>query len=233
MSCFAPCSTNINMRLASNVGPLVSRSQFHQFPEGDDQQDPFTLTFGQEYFPFLKEHREYGQAFDDFMAIRRSPTSSKWFEIFPAADSLASGPSLKHGQDEALLVDVAGGLGGFTQQFKTAFGTSMPGRVIVQDQPLVLKKAQLEGVEKMEYDFFTPQPIKGARLYFFKNIMHDWSDKTNETILRNTVEAMEKGYSTLLINDYVMPEENAPLRAVQLVRFFPRKQLCEKTRGSQ
>ena len=52
----------------------------------------------------------------------------------------------------------------------------------------------------------------GARVYYFRNICHDWSDEHCQTILTNTAKSMEKGYSRILIDDFVLPNTGAPLR---------------------
>ena len=53
--------------------------------------------------------------------------------------------------------------------------------------------------------------LEGARAYFFRNICHDWSDEHCVSILKNTACSMRKGYSRILIDDYVIPETDAPL----------------------
>lgn len=49
----------------------------------------------------------------------------------------------------------------------------------------------------------------GARAYYFKHIMHDWSDDNCRVILKHTTAAMERGFSKLLIEDYIVPDTNA------------------------
>ena len=61
-------------------------------------------------------------------------------------------------------------------------------------------------IEVMEHDFFTAQPIKGARAYFMHNVLHDWPDADCLVILRNLIEAMTPGYSKILLLEMVMPE---------------------------
>lgn len=59
------------------------------------------------------------------------------------------------------MVDIGGGRGQDLMSFKDKFPNA-PGRFILQDQPHVVESAHLsERVEKMGYDFFTPQPVKG------------------------------------------------------------------------
>lgn len=38
--------------------------------------------------------------------------------------------------------------------------------------------------------------------------MHDWSDEKCQTILRHITAVMEKGYSKLLIEDYILSDQN-------------------------
>ena len=40
-------------------------------------------------------------------------------------------------------------------------------------------------------------------------MFHDWSDSTATQILKNTVEAMKRGYSRVLIHDMVLPVTGA------------------------
>jgi hypothetical protein len=67
----------------------------------------------------------------------------------------------------------------------------------------------------------TPEPIKGADVYFLKHILHDWSDLVSVKILQNIVPAMtpfenSKG-SRILIMDSLMPGMGeVPLTAMQL-----------------
>lgn len=61
----------------------------------------------------------------------------------------------------------------------------------------------------MAHDFFTPQPIQGARAYYLHSVLHDWSDDDCVKILEALQPAMKKGYSTLLVNELVVPSQNA------------------------
>jgi hypothetical protein len=59
------------------------------------------------------------------------------------------------------------------------------------------------------HDFFTPQPIVGAKAYYLKMVLHDWPDSEAAKILANIKPAMKKGHSKILINEIVIPEEGA------------------------
>ena len=94
----------------------------------------------------------------------------------------------------------------------------MPGRLIVQDQPHIIASIQLQGLEKMAYDFFTPQPIHGAPSLLLQADHTQLVRRIIPEILKNTVDAMDKDYSTMLINDWVLPEEKVGIQAVYMVR---------------
>jgi hypothetical protein len=55
------------------------------------------------------------------------------------------------------------------------------------------------------YDFFNPQPVKDADLYFFRWIFHGWSDDFAVKILQNQIPALKNG-ARILINEWVLPE---------------------------
>ncbi|KAI9711327.1 MAG: hypothetical protein M1820_002314 [Bogoriella megaspora] len=188
---------------------------FHQFPkQGEDS--PFTYTWKTSLWEYLEQHPEHKKWFADYMAIRYQGVDP-WFVTFPMSETLAK--NAKRDAESVLLVDVGGSSGHELIKFHQSHPDA-PGRLVVQDLPTVIEKHQTEEtpryLEMMAYDFFTPQPIKGARAYFFQNIAHDWPDAECRTILINTVRAMSKGYSRILIKDYVLPDIGVGLRASTL-----------------
>ena len=87
---------------------------------------------------------------------------------------------------------------------------------MLQDRHDVIAKGQVAeevspnkelGIEAAAYDFFTPQPLKNARAYFLRGILHNWDDDRCVQILKHQAEAMAVGgKSTLLIEDFVLGE---------------------------
>ncbi|KKA23341.1 o-methyltransferase [Rasamsonia emersonii CBS 393.64] len=119
------------------------------------------------------------------------------------------------GQDvsdsEVVIVDVGGGKGQALEEIRKAH-PGLKGRFVLQDlKGTVPEKVETAGIEIMEYDFFKPQPVKGARAYFFRRVLHDWPDVRCIEILRNTASALKPGYSRILIGDVVLPARNPPL----------------------
>jgi len=52
--------------------------------------------------------------------------------------------------------------------------------------------------------------ISGARVYYFKTVLHDWSDEKARVIFRNLIPAMKRGYSKIICEEYILPDSNAP-----------------------
>ncbi|RFU78912.1 sterigmatocystin 8-o-methyltransferase precursor [Trichoderma arundinaceum] len=130
--------------------------------------------------------------------------SRNWFTFFPVEKKFGdTKPS------DVLLVDVGGSQGGDLRAFQTTF-PAIPGRLILQDLPIVVQDAKdiPDGIEVQGYDFFKEQPVKGAKAYYLRTVLHDWPDKQALEILRNVREAMSKD-SLLLINETIIPETNA------------------------
>lgn len=57
---------------------------------------------------------------------------------------------------------------------------------------------------------------QGARVYYLRNILHDWSEQKCLEILASVKPSMAAEGSVLLIDEIVLPEKGAPWRAAQL-----------------
>ncbi|WPH01525.1 Hypothetical protein R9X50_00437100 [Acrodontium crateriforme] len=209
--------TDFAMKISSNIVSLI-RSQngrLHMFPSGPSQTSPFHYTYGMSMFDYLKTDPEQKQAFDELMSLRKLSTAPRWYNSY--FDDEIQVSALKTDPDAVLLVDVAGGRGHDISRFKQDC-SQLPGRLVLQDLPETLRAIdpKLEHVEVMEYDFFNPQPIKGARFYHFRAIMHDWPDDECASILSATMSAMDPEYSRIVIEDWVLPDENVNLRAASM-----------------
>jgi 6-hydroxytryprostatin B O-methyltransferase len=62
-------------------------------------------------------------------------------------------------------------------------------------------------VSFMQYDFFTPQTVQ-ADVYFFRHVLHDWSDADCERILKSLLPALKDG-ARILLSEGVMPSAAA------------------------
>ncbi|CAI7567087.1 unnamed protein product [Penicillium glandicola] len=107
---------------------------------------------------------------------------------------------------DVLLVDVGGGKGHDVATFAAHYSPCSG----------VVANGMERAFEVQAHDFFTPQPIKGARAYSLHSILHDWSDEDGVKILENLVPALKKGYSRVLFNEIVINEEKPTLAATNM-----------------
>ena len=116
------------------------------------------------------------------------------------------GASNSSGQ-EPTIVDIGGSRG----EISIAITRQHPNtHCIVQDLPDTISNLEIpedvQGrVESMQHDFFTPQPVKGADVYFLRWILHDWSDEYGVRILRGVAQGMGP-HSKVVVNEICVPE---------------------------
>jgi hypothetical protein len=101
------------------------------------------------------------------------------------------------------IIDVGGGVGHVGVWISEFVKPGV--KIIIQDRPSVIEQGKaIHGhiVELQPHNFFEPQPIKGATVYYLRLILHDWPDSICKTILGHIVDAMSEK-SKLLIFDAV------------------------------
>ncbi|KAF2676554.1 S-adenosyl-L-methionine-dependent methyltransferase [Lentithecium fluviatile CBS 122367] len=208
-----------------------SYAQLPAYLRGTNFQNPENSTdgpfqHGQKYtghaFGWLMEHPEVFQAFHGYVHALRIHRPS-WTDMYPVKKRLVDG--LKAEGDASALVDIGGGVGQILQDFYATF-PEYGGRLVLQELEEVIGAATAMGVgqskriELQMHDFFTPQPIKGARAYFMRSVLHDWPDSQCRKILGHLKDAMEPGYSRILISDCVLADEHAAWQHISLDFFM-------------
>jgi len=114
-------------------------------------------------------------------------------------------------EGRAVFVDVGGGHGHAISSILRAHPDIRPNQCVLQDSGAVIDFAQKGNkdlpneVEKQVHDFFSPNPVKGARAYFMRAIAHDLSDQNTIRVLKQIVPVMEKD-SKMLIADNIIPD---------------------------
>ena len=137
-------------------------------------------------------------------------------------------------------------IGGSTGAVMTAICTAYPQlHAIVQELPQTVAQGPQripqelsKRIEFMAHDFFTEQPVKGADVYMFRWILHDWSDTYAVKIFKALAPAMRES-SKLLIWDSLVPQpgqvtayEEESIRFVYSVCFNTLQPIRELTRDS-
>ncbi|PSN69528.1 S-adenosyl-L-methionine-dependent methyltransferase [Corynespora cassiicola Philippines] len=133
--------------------------------------------------------------------------------------------------DTVLFVDIGSGLGSQSLLVKERF-PHLKGWIIIQDQRHVIDAwgaLSKPGVEAQIYDFFTPQPVKGARAYYMRNIIHDHQDSQAQEILENITSTFDQN-SLMLIDDIVMPDSGGVPWHVTMADFNMMTGLAAKER---
>ncbi|KAK0624998.1 S-adenosyl-L-methionine-dependent methyltransferase [Bombardia bombarda] len=161
-------------------------------------------------FPYLMKHPDMMTNFNHFMAGSLE-TRADWFTKFDAKSLVLDGAKTDD-PEAVLLVDIAGGEGHDVQAFGRAFPDA-PGRLALLDLPPVIENIKQldEKIVRIKHDMFEEQPVKGARAYYMRNIYHDWPNERCVDIMKRLAEAMTKGYSKLLIFEWVLPAKGVPM----------------------
>ncbi|PYI03680.1 putative O-methyltransferase [Aspergillus sclerotiicarbonarius CBS 121057] len=204
----------------------AARPSFNGFPEFFKRTEYKSPTLGGLDGPFQSAHNTqlpffdwlvatppYLEHFDSFMSAYRAGKPN-WYDpgFYPVAERMITG--FDNTVSDVLLVDVGGGRGHDLALF-AAQHSSHPGRIILQDREPVIAAvmADEKPFDAQAHNFFTPQPVRGARAYSLHSILHDWGDEEGVRILQNLVPALERGYSRVLLNEIVVSEEKPALAA--------------------
>ncbi|OHW98651.1 o-methyltransferase [Colletotrichum incanum] len=156
---------------------------------------------------YLKENSKAGEMFNILQKVSTTKEPA-WMDIYPHHKLVDESDS-----SLPLLVDVGGGIGQDLLRFYSVYPEAAS-RLYLEDLQEVIADAHTKSiipntVNKLEYSFFTPQPVKSARAYFMHHIIHDWPDALARKILQMQKSAMKPGYSRLLIHDHVLDDEKS------------------------
>lgn len=137
------------------------------------------------------------KSFNDAMQRHSKYNMAPWPEVYPTHTLVENSKP-----DRPLVVDVGGNKGHDLVKFHKRHPDTPKASLVLQDLPDVLQQLTVpETITAQPHDFFTPQPVKGARAYFLHNVLHDLEDPQALEILKQLAEAMEKGYSKLLVHE--------------------------------
>lgn len=213
--------------------PIVQKTpQYLHDTDYRNPDDPFraplqyTHNVDVDGFSWLCQNPDALSRFNAFMEGQRADRSfwGDWFPVRERILTLEDGTALEalNGDNNPsappLLVDVGGGRGHDLLAFRERFPEPMaPGQLVLEDLPGVLDEAragqgsgselEARGIAAVPYDFFAEeQPVKNARVYYFKYVLHDWSDEKAAVIFRNLRPAMKPGFSRVLIEEYILPD---------------------------
>jgi demethylsterigmatocystin 6-O-methyltransferase len=201
----APHISKVHFAVAQVLPQYLKEHKYQDMTNIKDLPFQKALNTDLEPFDYLKRDPEQMKALGHVMVL---DAVQHWTSSYPVMDHVGS---FTANPDSALLVDIGGGFGQHSIAFKNKF-PDLSGRVVVQDLPSTLVHVPTpkpKGIEFLEYDFFTPQTIRGAKFYYLRHVLHDWPDKDCIRILQNTTSAMSSN-SMILIDEVALPETNVP-----------------------
>ncbi|PVI01259.1 S-adenosyl-L-methionine-dependent methyltransferase [Periconia macrospinosa] len=139
------------------------------------------------------------------------------FDLEMAEDEVRSG--------RALFVDVGGAVGHQSIAFRES-NPQLKGAVILQDLPFAADMASKDprfaelDIKAQAHDFLTPQTLeaRGAKIFYLRNVLHDWADEKNLVILKHIADVMAED-SLLIIDEAVVPDKDVavPVAAYDMV----------------
>lgn len=174
---------------------------------------PFNLAYNTEMpvFEWRKHNPENAKAGQAFMAAQRMGQRSIWDGRVPVHDLELSKEDLATGR--VMFCDVGGGMGHQCLELRK-YHPELQGKMVTEDLPLaqnmITNKSEMEelDIHAMPHDFMTEQPVKGAKVYYLRNVIHNWNDEPSKVILSQIRKAMA-GDSVVIVDDVVMPNVGA------------------------
>ncbi|RDW91674.1 O-methyltransferas-like protein [Coleophoma crateriformis] len=172
----------------------------------DLKKSPFAYSLGLEGLSYYEAISYDPERFNMFnMTMTQMEKDVPILGMFPFASMKEQVESNK---DRPFVVDIGGGRGHVLVAIQEEAPAGFGGRLILQDRADVIDSllpVDIPNIEKMPYDFFTPQPIKDARIYILRRILHDFYEPVCVQILKNIASAMGPT-SRLLIGEMIMPD---------------------------
>ncbi|OCK81485.1 S-adenosyl-L-methionine-dependent methyltransferase [Lepidopterella palustris CBS 459.81] len=194
-----------------------------------DSQEPAQCAMGLTFFPdFTPE-----QTFFDWLSADANGGEKGW-RVGRFGQAMSSMASLglaridhiNAGFDwdslgKATVVDIGGSIGHTAIELASKHPDLT---LIIQDfaslepQHAALVPSNLRSrISFQAHDFFTPQTVHGADVYFLKHILHDWSDHYALRILRNLIPALKPGARVIIMDGVVPPRDAVPLTVERLL----------------
>ncbi|KAF2121669.1 O-methyltransferase [Lophiotrema nucula] len=184
-------------------------SEYLQTHSAEEAQDatkvPYSWALGKEgmtYYEALEDDSTVADAWHKGMTmIQATQPISGMFPFHTLKAVVEAEPQ------RAFVVDVGGGRGNALVAIMQECGGNYGAKMVLQDFEQVLEgtdPVRIPGVENMPNDFFDPQPVKDAHIYYLRNVLHNHYDKRSQVILRQIVDAMSPT-SRVLIGEMILP----------------------------
>lgn len=219
---------NLNITMFRSLPYFLGENGFQNPTDFTKSNWQYMTATNNSFFDDVGTNVALRNSFNDAMECHSMYNLTPWPEVFPT-NKLVEGAK----PDRALVVDMGGGKGHDLTKFSAAHPDVPKGSLILQDLPDILKDVKpIDTILVQPHDFFQPQPIKGARAYFMHNVLHDWTDPEAVRILKNIVEAMEPGYSRVVVHESLIstlkPSPRVTVSDITVMACLSAKERTEK-----
>ncbi|KAH7381074.1 o-methyltransferase-like protein [Cadophora sp. MPI-SDFR-AT-0126] len=197
--------------MIDQTGPFYKLPEYFRTHKQEDLYDlkksPYAWAVGLEgkdYYEAISSDPKKLHNFNFTMATSEAVTPI--LGMFPWAGMKAQ---VEADTSRAFAVDIGGGRGQFLKAIQKEAPNGFGAKMILQDRPDVLAsltEEDIPGIEKMPYDFFTPQPVKNAHIYVMRRILHDFYIPVCKDLVKNIASAMGPT-SRFIIADMIMPDK--------------------------
>ncbi|KAK7993664.1 hypothetical protein PG989_007045 [Apiospora arundinis] len=206
------CGIDHTIPCGLNLAKFLKENEYRE-PLDKNKFDNYRDLYGDDFFAFCQKNPGAGGSFIGLMTALRNHKMA-WTDVYDTK-RLVDGADLTGNNSAPLFVDIGGAHGLDTAHLLARHQDQIagPGALFVEDLPEVVSTHAMEKldprIQRVAYDFFTPQPLKGSRAYFLHAVPHDWPDADCLRIFANIKSAMKPGYSKLLIYEVVLPAQGA------------------------
>nr|ABE60721.1 O-methyl transferase B [Trichoderma virens] len=160
------------------------------------------------FFSWMLTQPETLAHFNQYMSIRHTG-KKQWHEVYPLEDKIQG-----LAPEQVFFVDVGGGTGTQSRALGKKYH-DLKARIIVEDTPdSVAQAVPLPRCREITAKYLGPQAIIGAKMYYLRNILHDFPDEKCITILKNTAAALAPG-SVILLDEIVIHDSGAHFHVTQ------------------
>ena len=193
------------------VLPTVLKQKNYRNPTGShDSAFQAALGTSGDIMDYLSTHPEEAKWTFEYMAAHKAAAPTWMDGSVPVTDFTLSDADVRAGR--VMVVDVGGAAGHQMLALRAAF-PELKGGLVVQDVGMMIEQvdreqAEASGLEAMVHDFYTAQPVKGAKVYYLRTVLHDWGDEQGKKILGQLREAMAED-SVVVVDEVVVPAQGA------------------------
>lgn len=156
------------------------------------------------FFEWLSQRPRHQHAFNEYMSFQRVGQQI-WLDVFPFEKYVPDFGTTNN--QRTVFVDVGGGYGHQCREALKRFPW-LEGRIVLQDThgAAIDSAKSIHGLKVVHHNFTKPQPVKGAHIYYLRNILHDWPDHACHDILSLLKDVLAPD-SVILLDELVLRDQ--------------------------